>query len=120
MRKITAQKRRQIYERDGHRCHYCRITLWVDDALESSPRRATVDHKHPRALGGTDADDNLVACCNLCNNEKGSIPYEMFRWYRHMKMRGHSREELREAIEIVCAEAESDAHVDYANDVVRQ
>lgn len=73
MSKITAQKRRQIYERDGHRCHYCRITLWVDDALESSPRRATVDHKHPRALGGTDADDNLVACCNLCNNEKGGM-----------------------------------------------
>lgn len=104
MTTIPAHKRRRIYERDDGRCHYCRLTLWVDDYIESSPRRATLDHKTPLSRGGTNDDDNLVACCNRCNNEKRDIPYEMYRWYRHMLMRGHSREELLEAIEIVLEE----------------
>jgi len=32
----------------------------------------------PRALGGTDAIDNLAGCCKRCNQLKGAIEPERF------------------------------------------
>ena len=53
-----------VLERDGHQCAYC-------GAL---PRRSrlTIDHVLPRAAGGADEADNLVACCEPCNRSKSS------------------------------------------------
>jgi 5-methylcytosine-specific restriction endonuclease McrA len=51
--------RTRILSRDGYVCFYCgRIAN-------------TVDHLHPRALGGGDDSSNLVACCSRCNLAKG-------------------------------------------------
>lgn len=47
-------------------CTYCGA---VDRAME-------MDHIHPRALGGTDAHDNLTIACLPCNADKGAIPLE--------------------------------------------
>lgn len=69
--KLSRSRRLQIYERDGHRCHYC-----------GSPERLTVDHKHPISLGGSDDDGNLVACCKFCNSSKGVKTYEEFISWR--------------------------------------
>jgi 5-methylcytosine-specific restriction endonuclease McrA len=53
--------RKNILRRDGHRCQYCgRADLTL-----------TVDHIHPKAKGGEDTWENLVAACVDCNNRKG-------------------------------------------------
>lgn len=46
-------------------CHYCNRS--VDVAT------ASVDHVHPKALGGLLDENNVVLACLLCNNEKGSL-----------------------------------------------
>ena len=53
--------RKNILRRDGHRCQYCGR---ADVPL-------TVDHVIPRARGGEETWENLVAACVRCNNKKG-------------------------------------------------
>ena len=53
--------RKNILRRDGHRCQYCGKTEAV----------LTVDHVVPKAKGGPDTWENLVAACVQCNNSKG-------------------------------------------------
>lgn len=52
--------REEVLERDGHRCAYC------------GAKATHVDHKRPRAQGGTDSPRNLVAACAGCNLAKGA------------------------------------------------
>jgi 5-methylcytosine-specific restriction endonuclease McrA len=52
---------KNILRRDGHLCQYCGKT-------ESM---LTVDHVVPKAKGGPDTWENLVAACVSCNNKKG-------------------------------------------------
>ena len=53
--------RKNVLRRDGHRCQYC----------GKSDLTLTVDHIIPKARGGNDAWENLVAACVSCNNRKG-------------------------------------------------
>lgn len=62
--------RQRIAERDGAHCHYCKTGLHPL-ATEVSPRRGTVDHVVPRALGGPSRMDNYVLACSGCNVRKG-------------------------------------------------
>ena len=58
--------RRGVLRRDAHRCGYC------------GKAASTIDHVLPRARGGKDTWENLVACCLRCNNIKGDrTPQEM-------------------------------------------
>lgn len=52
-------------------CALCGELMTLD---RDDPRRATVDHIKPRALGGTDRPDNLQAACWECNAKKGCSP----------------------------------------------
>lgn len=97
---ISQRKRLKIYNRDNWRCHYCRVKVLLDVEHEH-PQRATLDHMHPASKGGTDEVNNLVTACHRCNYEKKDIPYESYRWFRHMLQRGHTREELLEALALV-------------------
>ena len=54
------RRRRAILLRDNYRCVYC------------GEHADTVDHVHPKSLGGTDAVENLVAACEPCNMSKSS------------------------------------------------
>jgi hypothetical protein len=49
-------KRRSILDRDANICCYC--------GFEAT----TVDHIVPYRYGGSDDEDNLVACCSICNS----------------------------------------------------
>ncbi|PDQ34304.1 MAG: HNH endonuclease [Candidatus Lumbricidophila eiseniae] len=64
--------RRGVLRRDEHRCAYCGRSAM------------TIDHVLPRSRGGKDTWENLVACCQRCNNAKGNrTPAEMgwqLRW----------------------------------------
>lgn len=55
--------RRTIFERDGHQCQYCKRYFRGGDL--------SVDHVLPRARGGGDSWENLVAACIRCNAAKG-------------------------------------------------
>jgi 5-methylcytosine-specific restriction endonuclease McrA len=53
--------RKNILRRDGHSCQYCGRSDVV----------LTIDHIIPRARGGAESWENLVAACIRCNNKKG-------------------------------------------------
>ena len=50
-----------VFSRDNFTCQYC--------GIKSS--ELTLDHVHPRHLGGLHTWNNLVACCRKCNSAKG-------------------------------------------------
>lgn len=58
-----SRRRRKIFDESDGKCHYCAATLTLDGKWH-------VEHKFPRALGGTDEPTNLVASCTACNHEK--------------------------------------------------
>jgi hypothetical protein len=62
---IHELKNRKVFQ-----CHYCNAMLTM--------REATIDHKQPRAKGGTNVLDNMVISCFPCNLRKGTTPYEEF------------------------------------------
>jgi 5-methylcytosine-specific restriction endonuclease McrA len=65
------QKRRiRIAIRDEWTCSYCRTEL--------DERTLAVDHVHPRSKGGWHEEENLVACCKLCNSYKKDLVLEDF------------------------------------------
>ena len=58
----------------ARRCVYCGLGLDLE--------RATLDHVHPLARGGTHAPGNLVVACAPCNRRKGDmLPHEFFHRY---------------------------------------
>ena len=66
-RQERSSRRSKLIQRDGKGCHYC-----------GSSKANTVDHKIPKAQGGSDDLDNLVLACEPCNNKKGAASYEDF------------------------------------------
>jgi 5-methylcytosine-specific restriction endonuclease McrA len=59
-----ALSRKNILMRDRYTCQYCQKVLNTGDL--------TLDHVIPRSRGGETTWENLVACCNPCNNKKGN------------------------------------------------
>lgn len=55
--------RRNIYARDGNRCQYC--------GKRFSTTELSLDHVHPRSLGGKTSWENIVCACLKCNIRKG-------------------------------------------------
>ena len=59
-------QRLRVLRRDAYTCYYC------GDAATHA------DHVIPKAMGGGDELDNLVAACASCNQRKGSKPQGLF------------------------------------------
>lgn len=57
------RRRKRIFEESEGKCHYCATALTLDGEWH-------IEHKFPKALGGTDEPNNLVASCIPCNKEK--------------------------------------------------
>lgn len=74
---------RTLSERQNHRCCYCGTHF--SDA-RPDPAEPTYDHVVPRAMGGGDADDNLVAACWRCNAARGTRDAHEF--YEHVASGG--------------------------------
>jgi 5-methylcytosine-specific restriction endonuclease McrA len=64
-----ASIRRMVIREEKH-CFYC--GAWLLNQQGYPAPSATVDHKIPRARGGTDERSNLCACCAACQQAKGS------------------------------------------------
>ena len=61
---ISDLMRNQVRERAHYACEYCGVTE------TDSAGQLTIDHFHPQSLGGSDTLDNLIYCCNHCNQYK--------------------------------------------------
>jgi len=62
------KKRKEIFERDKYKCHYCGQTVTVENA--------TLDHLIPRSKDGDDSKENLVVSCFECNSIKSGKTIE--------------------------------------------
>ena len=54
----------------GSGCPKCGVVMGTG---RSNPAAATVDHKLPRVLGGTNDPENLWAVCRRCNCRSGQV-----------------------------------------------
>ncbi|HEY9296586.1 HNH endonuclease [Microcoleus sp. MOSTC5] len=57
-------KRRQLLELYGNRCHWC------NKSMQKSER--TIEHLLPKSRGGSNALSNLRLACFSCNNSRGN------------------------------------------------
>ena len=70
--------RRNELARGNCWCAYCGCAV-SDEFPEGHSRRATTDHRHPRALHGPDHPSNYALACFGCNSRKGRMTEEEFR-----------------------------------------
>ena len=63
-------KKRQMMDKQNGICPYC--------YREMSYEEATFDHIIPTSEGGPDTVDNIVLCCDSCNNERGNKDINKF------------------------------------------
>lgn len=61
--KSIPRRRKQIFEASEGKCHYCATVLTLDGKWH-------IEHKMPKALGGSNERTNLVASCVPCNLAK--------------------------------------------------
>jgi hypothetical protein len=59
--------RKNIFRRDDWTCQYC-------EYKSKDPKKLTVDHVHPKCLGGGYQWTNLVTACPACNVKKANNP----------------------------------------------
>jgi 5-methylcytosine-specific restriction endonuclease McrA len=64
--RLWQMKRRFVLWRDRGHCKYCYEKL--------TAKTFTIDHIVPVSAGGSNAFDNLVACCKYCNKMKADKP----------------------------------------------
>lgn len=62
---------REIFERDGWRCHLCREPV-RQDVPRTHDDGATIDHLIPISLGGEDEPANVATAHWKCNRDKGA------------------------------------------------
>jgi 5-methylcytosine-specific restriction endonuclease McrA len=62
--RVLPYTRRNLYRRDGGCCAYCGERV--------SYSSFTIDHVHPRSLGGQTSWENTVSACMPCNSRKGN------------------------------------------------
>ena len=62
--KLTNEKRRAVYARDGYRCALCDNTRYLQ-----------IHHVVPRGEGGSNRPDNLITLCSVCHaHVHGVVP----------------------------------------------
>jgi 5-methylcytosine-specific restriction endonuclease McrA len=65
-------KRHRIGDACEWHCHYCGGIVICPNCYPDVPREymATLDHYHPKSLGGGRSYENLVMACGPCNQDK--------------------------------------------------
>lgn len=70
--KTVRYSRRNIYDRDDNTCQYC--------GKKFERKALTLDHVVPKSRGGKSSWTNVVACCTMCNADKGNRLLEEIGW----------------------------------------
>lgn len=79
MPSLLEKSRRAAFLRQGGRCFYCDMPIWLDEAdvfrakyplsaRQHALRRCTAEHLVAKQDGGNDQPKNIVAACWLCNS----------------------------------------------------
>jgi len=67
--RLNYQDLKEVLEKYGQICYYCKIELDFMELYEDGQRQtATFDHVERIYDGGSNTKDNLVPACNRCNN----------------------------------------------------
>lgn len=62
--------RQRAWKRQRELCFYCKVNV--------PKAKATLEHRIPKADGGTLSDGNGVMTCRTCNEAKGNMPENVF------------------------------------------
>lgn len=84
-------RREALYYMQKSRCFYCnhKMALYIPRRDEKpSDFMCTEDHLVPQSMGGSDERENVVAACFLCNNIRGSVHWNDFKWFVNKYGRG--------------------------------
>lgn len=65
----------KLAEAQNWKCCWCGIECRPEPNFTNS---ATIEHVHPRSLGGENHWDNYAMACAYCNNKRGTMPIEDF------------------------------------------
>jgi len=65
----------RLCEAQNWRCCYCGVSFVTGRQDNRTPTR---EHVKPSIAGGSDAWDNLVAACRLCNEARGAMHWDRF------------------------------------------
>ena len=85
-RRVSSNRKKEIFIRDRGRCVYCRTALLMRPqplahlcVIVESATEWEIDHKIPVDDGGTKDPDNLQLTCEKCNQNKGALSDSDFR-----------------------------------------
>ncbi len=73
--------RSEAFRRQAGRCYYCNLAMWEADVetfaratglsvKAALSRQSTAEHLQARCEGGSNASENIVAACRLCNQRR--------------------------------------------------
>ena len=94
--RMVNPSKRSILIRDLYTCQYC--------GEKVSNNSGTRDHVHPESRGGKATWDNLVACCNICQDKKADRTCEESDMYPRKTPREPTIfERFRNAIRVATA-----------------
>ena len=68
-----AQIKREVWQRDQGRCQICNSQYAIE-----------IDHKFPRALGGSDTKENLRLLCRSCNQRAAIEAFGLQKMEKHI------------------------------------
>lgn len=71
-RSDSPAKTQRIFDRDGGRCHWCKVELERHEY--AGARTFHIDHVVAVCDGGTNDESNLVAACAACNHKRARLP----------------------------------------------
>ena len=97
----TIQKNRQkAFIHQNGCCFYCDSPMWLNDnekfarkyrlTLPQTNRfKCTAEHLKPKAEGGRNTSDNIVAACAFCNHTRHRMihPLKPTKYKKHIKKR---------------------------------
>ena len=91
---IADEDRQAIYLRDSYTCCYCGQAI-------IAPAKLSLDHVHPRGLGGADDHTNLVTCCIPCNSDKRNMTFATY--LQHLRDWSRPADEVKARVDAALA-----------------
>jgi len=88
-RKKTRKFHEPVLKRDNKTCYYC------------GELGLTVDHLLPISLGGLSSMENLVCCCDACNQEKDNMTESEYHTYCIKRNTDRKKQEKRRNLEVM-------------------
>jgi 5-methylcytosine-specific restriction endonuclease McrA len=81
MANSIVKHRRAAFQRQGGRCYYCDLPMWIEHPTafarkarlrrsDTAQLRCTAEHLIARQDGGRNSGDNIVAACLFCNSTR--------------------------------------------------